>query len=113
MAESWLSVDDWLRSEPEQDVRGVDGWATLATLARMIDERRPEWQKDALCRGYGSESFFPTSGQSAEPAKEVCRRCAVAEPCLAYALDNDINQGIWAGVQGRALAELRKANDAA
>lgn len=113
MSSEWISLDEWLRSEPQEDVRGADGWAALATLVRMIDECRPEWQKDALCREYGDVSFFPVAGQSGEPAKEVCRRCAVAEPCLAYALENDINHGIWGEVQGGALTRMRKANDAA
>jgi hypothetical protein len=43
-------------------------------------------------------SFFPERGASSAPAKEVCRRCAVASECLAFALAiGDRVDGIWGG----------------
>lgn len=110
MVSSWVGVDDWFaaRAEDENDYRGADGLAAFGELVRRIDQARPEWQKDALCREYPDVSFFPEAGRSGEPAKDVCSRCSVADACLDYALTSGIEHGIWAGVQGAALRRMRK-----
>lgn len=110
-ASRWVGADEWLRAEPEEEHPGVDGWAALADLIRMVDQRRPAWQKDALCQEYPDISFFPEAGGSSDAAKEVCSRCLVAEPCLDYAMEMGINHGIWSGVQGASLTRMRKARD--
>ena len=47
-----------------------------------------------------SPSPRPSQIRSAEPAREVCRRCAVRTECLGYALDNNIIDGVWGGTTG-------------
>src|SRR5437762_6690751 len=37
----------------------------------------PSWAKDGLCRDYPHINWFPAQGESSEPAKAICRRCAV------------------------------------
>lgn len=113
MASQWVGVDQWLQSEPEEEHRGVDGWAALAELVRLVDKHRPAWQRDALCLEYPDVSFFPEVGESSDAAKEVCSRCLVADPCLEYAMEMSIDHGVWAGVQGGGLTRMRKARDAA
>jgi WhiB family transcriptional regulator, redox-sensing transcriptional regulator len=51
--------------------------------------------------------FFPGRGESAEPARRICARCPVRQPCLDYALGNAITQGIWGGLAERDRRELR------
>ncbi len=59
------------------------------------------WMSLGACQGEDPELFFPIATQgpalpqiSAERA--VCRRCAVATMCLAYALQTR-QAGIWGG----------------
>ena len=72
---------------------------------------RPLWMSDALCHERSDMSWFPVSGPSAdyEGPKAVCGRCLVRADCLAYALENRIDYGIWGGMtaldRGRLLAE--------
>ena len=56
----------------------------------------PEWQERALCRGVGSELFFPTKGGSTAPAKRLCEACPVQSECADYA-EQTGSGGVWAG----------------
>ncbi len=51
--------------------------------------------------------FFPGRGESAEPARRVCARRPVREPCLDYALRHGITHGIWGGLAERDRRALR------
>lgn len=68
---------------------------------------RPAWMADALCREYPKVNFYPTSGESPQPALRVCRSCRVQEECLAYALDNG-ERGVWGGTTQRERRRMRK-----
>lgn len=54
------------------------------------------WRLRAFCSGANPEIFDdPWHG---ETAKEYCRRCAVRDECLAYALTQGKNlEGTWGG----------------
>ncbi|MGX1248614.1 hypothetical protein RKD48_001125 [Streptomyces ambofaciens] len=63
----------------------------------------PAWRDQAACRTEDPDLFFPagTEGPSSlqiEKAKAVCRRCPVAEACLAYAFNHPVNDGIFGGL---------------
>ena len=51
--------------------------------------------------------FFPGRGESAEPARRICVRCPVRQPCLDYAISNGIVHGIWGGLVERDRRTLR------
>ena len=51
--------------------------------------------------------FFPGRGESAEPARQICARCPVREPCLDYAISHGIVHGIWGGLAERDRRALR------
>jgi WhiB family redox-sensing transcriptional regulator len=81
----------------------------LGELAASLDLPAMRWQADALCaepRHAGVE-FFPERGQSIEPARAVCHRCAVSEECLGYALDRKIKHGVWGGLSERERRRIR------
>ena len=65
------------------------------------------WRELAGCRGADLNLFFPGRGESAEPARRVCARCPVCEPCLEYALRHGITHGIWGGPAERDRRALR------
>ena len=74
--------------------------ATPATFAAR-------WRERAACRGADLGLFFPDRGGSAEPARRICARCPVREPCLEFALRHGITHGIWGGLAERDRRALR------
>jgi WhiB family transcriptional regulator, redox-sensing transcriptional regulator len=65
------------------------------------------WRYRAACRGVDLEVFFPGRGESAEPARQICARCPVRQPCLDYAISHGIVDGIWGGLTERDRRALR------
>lgn len=80
-----------------------------------------DWRDLAACRetnGSGKplhdpELFFPAGetgaalGQ-AEEAKRACARCPVIDACLQYALQQQIEHGVWGGLTERERREMRR-----
>jgi len=69
------------------------------------------WMDDALCAQIGPNDplFFPGKGGSTREAKRFCNQgCEVVEACLQYAIDEEIEEGIWGGKSGRERKRLRK-----
>lgn len=66
------------------------------------------WQAQGECLGAEPNIFFPERGQSTEPAKAICALCVVREECLEYALDNNIQQGVFGGMSGRERRQIRR-----
>lgn len=69
------------------------------------------WMDDAACTTTDPELFFPEKEgwATAGMAKAICNTCSVAAECLQYAIDNDINEGIFGGLTARNRAALRGA----
>ena len=67
------------------------------------------WRQQAACHGTDLNLFYPERGQSAGPARQVCARCPVPQPCLEYALSNRISHGIWGGLTERERRPLQSA----
>ena len=67
------------------------------------------WRDLAACRGMDPDDFHPDKGHSrtAANAKAVCAGCPVRSECLAFALDNDICDGIYGGLSPRERGTLR------
>lgn len=77
----------------------------------------PDWRDVAACRqpGLDPETFFPITMENRRnddpwgSARDVCAWCPSVEPCLIYALDNDLRGGMFAGLTPDERAEIRKA----
>ena len=78
---------------------GGDSAPDLDAVLDLLARARPAWHADALCREHPEVNFFPERGESAEPAKAVCARCAVRAECAAYGADEAA--GIWGGLSRR------------
>lgn len=81
-----------------------------------------DWRDYAACDPADADLFFPEppSGIPHDvdiaAAKRICNRCLVQAPCLAYALGNRINDGVWGGLdedERRALVRRMAREDAA
>lgn len=65
-----------------------------------------DWQVRAACRGPQAVLFFPPSTferkderiERERRAKAICADCAVARPCLGFALEIREPHGIWGGL---------------
>lgn len=64
-----------------------------------------DWTLRAACRGVAPDALF-TSGAAQHRAKSVCRGCPVRTECLADALDNRVEFGVWGGLTERERRSL-------
>ena len=55
----------------------------------MLEFERPDWQKQAACRGMDVNIFFPRRGETekAKQAKRICSTCPVIEECREYSFE--------------------------
>jgi WhiB family transcriptional regulator, redox-sensing transcriptional regulator len=72
----------------------------------MVEER--SWAVRARCRGMDPEQFFVRGAAQAKPALRICQRCPVQQLCLEYAMENDIDFGVWGGLTERQRRSLRR-----
>ncbi len=63
-----------------------------------------EWMMRASCRGMGDDLFPEASEQ--QSARGICRKCPVRRECLAVALDDRIEWGVWGGMTERERRAL-------
>ncbi|MFE9250926.1 WhiB family transcriptional regulator [Streptomyces sp. NPDC007088] len=66
---------------------------------------RAYWRTDAACRSTDPEELFADSGGQ-NRAKAVCTGCPVQIECLAEALDNRVEFGVWGGMTERERRAL-------
>lgn len=76
------------------------------TLTHMLTSNDPR----ARCRKNPDRMFV--EGKAQHDAKQVCGPCPLRAACLAEALDNRIEFGVWGGMTERERrALLRKRTD--
>lgn len=63
------------------------------------------WHTDAACRTTDAEELF-AEGAEQRRAKVLCTRCPARTECLAEALDNRIEFGVWGGMTERERRAL-------
>lgn len=57
------------------------------------------WRLEGTCRDIDPELFFPerSNGPEAKAAKKTCAQCPVVDQCLAEAVEQGIEFGVWGG----------------
>lgn len=69
-----------------------------------IRRRQPklieDWAPQAACSKGEPDALF-VQGAAQQQAKQVCLRCPVVRECLADALDNRTEFGVWGGMTER------------
>lgn len=79
---------------------------SLWELLGLGDPDAVVWVGDALCSQVDPDAFFPERGVSTAAVKAVCLACPVRTACLAAALDNREQYGIWGGTSPRERRKL-------
>lgn len=64
-----------------------------------------DWAQRAACRTEQPDELF-VRGAEQNKAKQVCAGCPVRTECLAEALDNQIEWGVWGGMTERERRAL-------
>lgn len=60
-----------------------------------------DWTERARCRGVDPDQFFLRGAAQSRGALKLCGRCPVKEECLSYALEHDVDFGVWGGLTER------------
>jgi WhiB family redox-sensing transcriptional regulator len=102
--------DSWIRHEsaPGQEQQEQGG---LVTSEESETFWITNWTDRAACKGADPDELF-VQGVAQNRAKLICRGCPVRTECLADALDNGIEFGVWGGMTERERrALLRRRPD--
>lgn len=73
-----------------------------------------DWVLKAACRDSDPEIFFPSVGtdllKKFDQAQQICGTCPVQPDCLEYALEHNLDEGIWGGLSAnqRMIIKRRK-----
>ncbi|MDM2055199.1 WhiB family transcriptional regulator, partial [Mycobacteroides abscessus] len=72
------------------------------------------WQLRGACRNANHDLFYANDDERPierrlreQHARDVCRSCAVATRCLAYALEIEEPHGIWGGMSEAERHRIR------
>jgi WhiB family transcriptional regulator, redox-sensing transcriptional regulator len=76
-------------------------------FARRATDARVAWASKAACLSVDPEELF-VDGAAQRKAAVICRHCPVIAECLADALDNRIDWGVWGGMTVRQRRVLLK-----
>jgi len=63
------------------------------------------WAAQAACRTWDPDTLF-VQGAAQNRAKAICSGCVVRTDCLADALDNRVEFGVWGGMTERERRAL-------
>lgn len=64
-----------------------------------------DWSASAACRTTDPDALF-VQGAAQNRAKALCLGCSVRTECLADALDNEVEFGVWGGMTERERRAL-------
>ena len=83
----------------------------LRSTGRAIGLPAWNWRVAARCRTENSEDLFVTGAQQRD-VRDFCFSCPVRTECLAHALDQQVEFGVWGGMTERERrALLRRRPD--
>lgn len=80
---------------------------TVTTIRESVDGLH--WASQGACTKQDPEDFF-VQGAQQQKAKLLCRGCPVLELCLADALNNRIEFGVWGGMTERERRRLLRTH---
>lgn len=118
----WYHVADFDRTVVREQAKYTINAAKLrynevaSSLESLV---RPEWQRDAACRGVGPKKSHPEGterGSASRAGRDslafiatYCDVCTVKAECLAYALEHEtVPIGVWGGLTVTARGRLMR-----
>jgi WhiB family redox-sensing transcriptional regulator len=72
-----------------------------------VPEDRTAWVSKARCRSTDPDELF-VRGKAQRKATAICRQCPVVVECLAEALDDRVEFGVWGGMTERQRRAVLK-----
>jgi WhiB family redox-sensing transcriptional regulator len=81
--------------------------ANNAYISRDAEEHTP-WVSRARCLHFVDPDELFVRGAAQRKAVAICRDCPVIAECLADALDNQVEFGVWGGMTERERRALLK-----
>ena len=79
--------------------------ASVSRTVRFVERNEADdWTLQANCRGM-ADALFP-DGKEQRRARRICTDCRVRPECLAEALDNRLEWGVWGGMTERERRRL-------
>jgi WhiB family transcriptional regulator, redox-sensing transcriptional regulator len=69
----------------------------------------PDWD-GALCAEVDPGIFFPgdSDSGSSKKAKSICMECSIRIKCLDFAVENNIDHGVWGGMSAVDRRRIRR-----
>lgn len=69
-----------------------------------------DWQELAACKGRDTDAWFPApyDRRAIAAVKRVCAACPVREQCLAEAVRDHVDVGVWGGLTVDERRRLRR-----
>lgn len=96
-----------------KDIHGTSAGASGQSQLLAGSAISPEpWTLDAACAQTDPELWFPEASGNVVAAKKVCGSCDVVMECLAYALRNGEEHGVWGAFSPKERRELKKGKAA-
>ncbi len=84
---------------------------TISAAAKRAPRQTSTWVEDwaplARCRTAEPDALF-VQGAAQQQAKQICLKCPVIAECLAEALDNKTEFGVWGGRTERERRAMLK-----
>jgi WhiB family redox-sensing transcriptional regulator len=68
------------------------------------------FMEQAKCKGMDTNFFFPPGSDPSKIKQAIafCKTCPVKTPCAQYAIDNNINHGVFGGLSIRSRTKLKR-----
>src|SRR3954469_7806745 len=76
----------------------ITQYDTLRRRSRITLDRSDSWAARGRCARSDPDALFVAGSQAQRAAKQICFGCPVRFECLAQALDNRIEWGVWGGM---------------
>lgn len=114
-----MTAPEPVLADVELRTGSVSRGAARASVVAPLRSREPaeplfsllqgeEWMADARCRTLPPAVFFPVDLTGVVQAKRICAVCTVTTSCLEYALEHNLEHGVWGGTSERARRKLRR-----
>lgn len=86
-----------IESDPTEPagIGGVGGHFVKDLPYLKYPDEDSSWRDGALCRREGVSKYFDSKGRHIAIA--VCNSCPSKDPCLAFAVNNKVRDGVWGG----------------